>query len=61
MAKTDISIFDSLIKVAVARGEVVTRLDKTGVEITFRLPRDLVNNEILQAIVKNYSLRPGKG
>lgn len=61
MAKTDVSIFDSLIRVAVSRGEVVTRLDKAGVEITFRLPRDLVNKDILQAIVKNYSLRPNKG
>lgn len=55
MAKTNISGFDSLIRVAIARGEVVTRLEKTGVEITFRLPRDLVNSEILQAIMTTYA------
>jgi hypothetical protein len=55
MAKINVSPFDSLIRVAITRGEVSTRLDKNGVDITFRLPRDLVNDEILQAILKTYT------
>jgi len=53
MAKaTTTSLIDIFTRVAAARGEIVTRIDSKGVEVTLRLPHDLVNAEMLRAVAE---------
>jgi hypothetical protein len=44
------SVLETLIRVAASRGNIGTRIDRAGVEVTINLPSDLVSSEILEAL-----------
>jgi hypothetical protein len=53
----EVLLLSEIIQTAADRGEIVARFGSGGMELSFQLPADLVNEETMMSVVRAFSRR----